>query len=63
MRPADHNAVRPGPRKLWTGMPRISLPLTSPEPPGNRHRLKQLCPAAADHWPPDRANDPIDTRR
>ena len=43
------------PAAAWTGTPPTSSPPTSPEPPGNRGRLEQPCPAAAGKWPPDRA--------
>jgi hypothetical protein len=55
-----------GPAAAWTGLPLMwSLP-ASPEPPGSGHRLEQLCPAAARHWPPDSAlvaSDPAGTCR
>ncbi len=35
-----------GPAAAWTGTLPTSSPPTSPEPPGNGHRLEQLCPAA-----------------
>ncbi|MGH3124167.1 MAG: tyrosine-type recombinase/integrase, partial [Streptosporangiaceae bacterium] len=54
-----------GPAAALTGTPRISLPPTSREPPGNAHRLEQLCLAAAGvgRQTEPRASDPIGTRR
>jgi hypothetical protein len=36
-----------GPAAAWTGTLPASSPPMSPEPPGDGHRLEQLCPAAA----------------
>jgi len=58
-----------GPVAAWTGTLLISSPPTSRAPPGNRHRLKQLCPAVTaagqsshcrrfDHYSPVTHRDP-----
>ena len=54
--PRTRDALVTGPAAAWTGTPRISSPPTSPEPPGNRHRLGQLRPAAVGRTEPPGAD-------
>jgi hypothetical protein len=51
----EPRCVMTGPAAAWTGMPLISSPPTSPEPPGKGISGHSSVRRSANRWPPDRA--------